>query len=207
MASLKGPLMSFDASGQVGGAIVFAKWKGRNYVRRLVTPSNPNTLAQIGARAIVKFVSQDYANLSAGDIADWQALAVSDNITPLNAQLRDSANRFRAGDMGRQNTTDTAITTPNAPTAGTATALPAALRVGWTAPAANPGDYCYVLYASTVTGFTTSSATIRAIVAYAKTSVDVNGLESGTPYYFRVRATTTSGQAGALLAQWTGTPS
>lgn len=53
MAKVSGPLLSMDASGQVAGAMVFSKWKGRNYVRQLITPSNPNTADQQTARSIV----------------------------------------------------------------------------------------------------------------------------------------------------------
>lgn len=51
MAKVTSPLMSMDASGSLGGAITFAKWKGRNYVRQLVIPSNPQTSGQQDARA------------------------------------------------------------------------------------------------------------------------------------------------------------
>ena len=47
MAKVTGPLMSMSASGSIAGAITFAIWKGRAYVRQLVIPSNPSTPAQI----------------------------------------------------------------------------------------------------------------------------------------------------------------
>lgn len=50
MAKVSGPLMSMDASGKFGGAIVFSKWKGRNVVRQLVVPANPNSAGQEVAR-------------------------------------------------------------------------------------------------------------------------------------------------------------
>ena len=50
MAKVSGPLMSMDASGKFGGAIVFSKWKGRNVVRQLVVPANPNSAGQELAR-------------------------------------------------------------------------------------------------------------------------------------------------------------
>ena len=46
MAKVSGPLFSMEASGSYGGAIVFAKWKGRQYSRQLVIPSNPNSADQ-----------------------------------------------------------------------------------------------------------------------------------------------------------------
>lgn len=50
MAKVTGPLMSMDASGKFGGALVFGKWKGRPTVRQLVTPANPNSAGQELAR-------------------------------------------------------------------------------------------------------------------------------------------------------------
>lgn len=50
MAKTSGPLMSLDASGSFAKTLTYAKWKGRNYVRHLVTPSNPQTVGQQVAR-------------------------------------------------------------------------------------------------------------------------------------------------------------
>lgn len=43
-----GPIVS-DASGKTAGT-VFSRWKGRNYVRRLVTPANPQSVLQTAQR-------------------------------------------------------------------------------------------------------------------------------------------------------------
>lgn len=75
MARTTGPLFSLDASGSVGGAITFSKWKGRNYVRRRVVPSNPKSGGQVGRRAMVKFLATLWASVSDADKAEWQTLA------------------------------------------------------------------------------------------------------------------------------------
>ncbi|KKM52353.1 hypothetical protein LCGC14_1554890, partial [marine sediment metagenome] len=75
MAIVYGPLMSLDASGTVGKAITFSKWKGRNYVRERVIPSNPKSGAQTGRRAMFKFLSQGWAGISTADKATWDDLA------------------------------------------------------------------------------------------------------------------------------------
>ena len=54
MAKVSGPLFSVEASGQYAGALVFAKWKGTQYVRQLVKPSNPQTIGQETARNNVR---------------------------------------------------------------------------------------------------------------------------------------------------------
>jgi hypothetical protein len=57
MAKVTGPLMSMDASGGYAGAMVFAKWKGRAYVRQLVTPANPHSADQEAARNKLRVAS------------------------------------------------------------------------------------------------------------------------------------------------------
>lgn len=53
MAKVTGPLMSMDASGKLGDAIVFAKWKGQNYVRQFVIPANPQSASQGDQRIVI----------------------------------------------------------------------------------------------------------------------------------------------------------
>lgn len=59
--------MSVDASGSYAGTLTFAKWKGRQYVRQLVTPSNPHSADQETARNVVRVggAVQRQINLSA----------------------------------------------------------------------------------------------------------------------------------------------
>ncbi len=52
MARVSGPLMSLDASGKFADTMVASIWKGRNYMRKYVIPSNPNTAAQSSHRGI-----------------------------------------------------------------------------------------------------------------------------------------------------------
>lgn len=51
MAKVTGGLLSLDASGTFGGAITYAKWKGRQYARIKGNPSNPKTEGQMTDRA------------------------------------------------------------------------------------------------------------------------------------------------------------
>lgn len=66
MAKVTGPLMSLDASGTVANTVVFSKWKGRNYVRQRVVPSNPHSADQEAARNMVRVSgeSQRWANIN-----------------------------------------------------------------------------------------------------------------------------------------------
>jgi hypothetical protein len=90
MVKVYGPMMSLDASGTLADTITFSKWKGRNYVRERVIPSNPKSGAQTGRRAMFKFLSQNWAGVSAGDQTSWQTLADELVASPFNAYMRQN---------------------------------------------------------------------------------------------------------------------
>lgn len=92
MTKVNGPAMSLDASGKLGNALVFSKWKGRNYVRQLVKPANPKSGGQTGMRAMFKFLAQIWAGLTAGNQATWEARADNLVASPFNAFM--SRNQF-----------------------------------------------------------------------------------------------------------------
>ncbi len=85
MAGVKGPLFSLDASGTVGDAIVYSKWKGRNYVRRHAIPANPKSVSQVSVRAMMRYLAQQWAGLSDGQQTDWETRAAATNISEFNA--------------------------------------------------------------------------------------------------------------------------
>lgn len=58
MTKVLGPMHSDDASGSYAGSLVFSKWKGRNYVRQLVTPVNRNTEEQKTVRSILGTIAR-----------------------------------------------------------------------------------------------------------------------------------------------------
>jgi hypothetical protein len=64
MAKVSMPLMSGQASGSFGKALVFGYRKGSNVVRSLVTPANPMSIGQVTARNIVRVTgaAQKFAN-------------------------------------------------------------------------------------------------------------------------------------------------
>ena len=75
MVKVYGPMMSLDAAGTLADALTFSKWKGRNYVRNRVIPSNPRSGAQVGRRAMLNFLAKNWNAISDADKATWQDLA------------------------------------------------------------------------------------------------------------------------------------
>lgn len=66
MAKVQGALFSVDASGTYAGKLTFAKWKGVQYVRNRVDPSNPMTTGQVDSRNRVRVTgaAQHFENLT-----------------------------------------------------------------------------------------------------------------------------------------------
>jgi len=94
MVKVSGPAMSMDASGKLGGALVFSKWKGRPYVRSLVTPANPKSAKQLSVRAMMKFLSQGWSSVSAADQATWATIADNLKVSNFNAYQRGGMKRW-----------------------------------------------------------------------------------------------------------------
>src|SRR6266702_3970805 len=121
MARVHAPLMSLDASGSIAKAIVFSKWKGRNYVRELVKPHNPKSALQTGQRAAIKWSAQAYATIGATPQANWKAAGKSKNISPINAMVHANGIRARQDKPPYKDPTVTTATAEAAPTGTSAT--------------------------------------------------------------------------------------
>lgn len=63
MAKIKFGMMMTDASGKLGGH-VFSKNRGGSYVRTKVTPSNPQSTAQMNVRGIFASISSGWSSLT-----------------------------------------------------------------------------------------------------------------------------------------------
>lgn len=87
MVKLNGPMFSLDASGTIANTVTFSKWKGRNYARERVIPSNPKSGGQVGRRAMFKFLTQHWETLATASQATWQNLADQLVVSRFNAYL------------------------------------------------------------------------------------------------------------------------
>jgi len=95
MVKLVAPMFSLGASGSIGKAVTFASWKGIPYARELVIPANPRAGGQVGMRAMFKWLSQIWANLSAANQATWETRAAQGNYSPFNAFMSYNMSRWR----------------------------------------------------------------------------------------------------------------
>lgn len=113
MAKVQGPLFSLGASGKLGGAIVYAIWKGRAYVRELVKPANPKSDKQLSVRAMMKWLSQEWAGIGGTAQDSWEDLADADVVSPFNAYIKKNLRRWRNFlGVGQDSTPDAGDTGP-----------------------------------------------------------------------------------------------
>lgn len=201
MARTVGPLMSLEASGSVAKTIVFSKWKGRPYVRQLVTPSNPKSALQVSTRAVMKFLSQRWAtDVTAGDKATWLALANAAAVSEFNEYVRANLKRW---------TQFTGPSQANPATGGgtdsTYTALPAVtggvrqMSIAWTINALNDG--WGLLIFQKLGGAVTSGRDTLKLLAHlpaGASSAVITPLAPGH-YYYQFRTLSAHGKISADL--------
>jgi len=95
MAKVTAPLLSFDAAGQIGTAQVYAKWRGRAYARRYVSPSNPQSVEQTKTRTVFAYLSALWKFAPALAIAPWDAFAAGQPFTGRNAFIGQNTSVLR----------------------------------------------------------------------------------------------------------------
>jgi len=202
MVKLQAPVLSLDASGSIADSIVFSKWKGRPYARALVKPANPRSGGQVGMRAVFKFLSQQWASISAGNQATWETRADQQIVSPFNAYM--GYNQFRARDFlapSQHDPADTADTLAVAG-AGSATAGVRSITVQQNITTANDG-WGVMFFRSTSTGFSTAYDNLIAIVEVDGVNpvVYVDSPLDPDTYYYNMRTITDDGQKSAEIGE------
>lgn len=202
MASVQSPLFGLDASGSIGGAITFSKWKGRNYVRIKATPSNPRSAGQTAQRAMMRFLSQVWALMTGLEQAAWDDLSKIGNVSPFNAFVRFNLDRWTQFNFPFDMPTPTAGTVP-VMGAMTLTGGKGIIQVDQVITTANDiwGMIVYKDGAAIVTQTKDMVAYVsKDIVGDGGTmTVILNGLEAGT-YHIRTSGIDQEGEESALVA-------
>lgn len=200
MALASGPLFSLDARGKMGGALVFSNWKGRPTIRKLVTPSNPQTGAQTGQRAGIQFLSQAWAAMSANNKALWQALAEEGKYSPFNAYTRFNLDRWV---QFLDPTQGPALAAGTAPVMGALTVTGGVRQISVSQVITTPNDIWGMWIATSLTtGFTPAKADVDAGVRYTASPLTyvITGVAPGT-WYVRTRGFANGGASTAWVAQ------
>lgn len=95
MVRIKGPALGTAAAGQLAGSLTFSSSKGRAYLKKRSTPTDPKSDPQRAMRAITAFLSTWWPDLPAQDRESWNELAAAANVTPLNAALTYNLKAWR----------------------------------------------------------------------------------------------------------------
>jgi len=199
MAIVKGPAFSLDASGTLAGAVVFSKWKGRNYIRQHVTPANPKSGAQTGFRASMKFLAQNWSSLTPAEQATWLDRATDMIVSNFNAFTSYNQLRWRNFLTPSKEDPAAEISTPATAPTGAAVAGVRMATITLTDSATAP-DWGYLLFRSVTTAFTPGISSAIAFIPWdsgGATEYIDTPLEPGT-YYYRSRGFNDDGIDGAL---------
>lgn len=103
MAKTSAPLFGFGASGKLGDALVFGKWKGIDVARAYVIPANPRTAAQTTQRSYLADAVDEWHTtgadaLEGADKLAWNRYAgVLGKMSGFNAFCREFVNELVAG--------------------------------------------------------------------------------------------------------------
>lgn len=198
MAKSGGGLFSLDRAGTIGDAITFTSYKGKPYVRIQSKRKQPQSGLQIGMRSLTAWIASDHKNLFPFMKNVWVALAKKDDITPLNAQIRDAQNRQKVGQGWRAWKLGDGFA-PSAPTISDAIPNFRSTVLSWVRPPQNErGFYSTAIYLSLQNDIAGVLKELRLIVPVATTEVQVLNLTSGTTIWIRIRETQFGGTLGDL---------
>jgi hypothetical protein len=195
-----------DASGTVAGAIVFSRWRGRNYVRRHAIPSNPRTALQTGVRSAFRFLTQGWKDIDPSVQALWTTQGDVTRVTGLNELVAQNIRRLREGRVWMYTP---AIIVPDVTTEInflTPSPLSRAIQLDWTYSSVNANNWGVELHMSLSTGFSMSIASLIYAVPVVTQQLIITGLTPGVPYYFRAKVFSTELSYGAFPAEVNATP-
>lgn len=198
MVKVAGPAMSLEASGSLAGVMVFSKWKGRPYVRSLVRPSNPKSGGQVGVRSLFKFISQQWASISAPNQATWETRADQGVVSPFNAYMGYNQARWR--DFLAPSQHDPAAATDVASVIGVTVATPGVRSVTLTIPITTANDgWGVAVFRALASGFTTAFDNLIGVgvVDGVNDIIVVDTPLVPDTYYYNFRSITEDGQLGA----------
>lgn len=84
MAKVTAPLLSMGSRGTIGKTVTFGSWRGINYARQRVVPSNPQTTAQQAVRTTFALLREMWKLAPQNLIDPWDAFAAGRPFTGMN---------------------------------------------------------------------------------------------------------------------------
>lgn len=181
-AKLDGPLMSMGASGSIGGILTYGSNKGRNFVRQLVIPSNPQSPAQTGVRSMMKWIGQEWRQLSSPQRATWETRAQQTNISPFNAFSSLNMDNWSNGKAAQREDPAESATPTAFPTGISDSVTERRATIAWT-DSATGDPFGVIYYQSPTTGFTPGRDNAVAVIDIGIQTYTTKTLLPGTYFY------------------------
>ena len=201
MAKTQSGLFALGASGSIGGALTFASWKGRQYARRLVVPSNPDTPAQRSVRAGMSWGSKEWAQLTAPQQVTWEPAAKAKNYLPFNAFVSQGQKNM-AQDLGFQSEDPApASGAPAVPTVPSATGGSGQATLAWTDGVA-ADNFGVIVYALVGGAVTPGPQVIYGLADIGDLGIVIPRLEAGT-WHFKLKSFAIDGVLSVATADFT----
>ena len=161
MAKLTGPLLSFGARGQIGKAMVVAKWRGIDYGRQYVIPANPQTVAQQANRTRFAFLREMWKLAPPIVVAPWNAFAQGKPFTGMNKFVGEN-NRLLNGETDLQ----MLLASP-----GAGGGLPPTAFSGSTGGSSGEIDFDFTVPTQIPDGWTITATQVAAVVDQDPTGI------------------------------------
>lgn len=196
MVRLRGPILSLDASGTLADTLTCSKWKGRHYMKRHKSPSNPRSQSQVANRILLRWLNDQWSVLNDDQRDTWSGLAAAGEFAPFSAFIAENLKRWS---RFRPPTKAWPAAEENLP--GTISAAFPKLDgyihgTTWNVDLSNLRDnWLYALFMSTETSFASAKDNLIDIRVLEHTDLvffDITPLEPGT-YYFRGRRASDDG--------------
>lgn len=197
MVKLTGPCLSTEAHGKLANAVAFTTSKRGTSLKKHQAPKQPNTGKQLSARAIIKWLSENWKLLSDPQKATWTARAQHLHVARYHAFIAYNADRWN--NFLAPSKEYPATETPPGPNSPTFQLLPrikmARLRIG--IPTGSIPWGLAVQRSTSPIGIPTHDTTVHFMLQDAASVVFWfdTPLATGT-YYYKVQPFTETGLKG-----------
>ena len=179
--------------------------EGAAVCRQHVIPSNPRLPAQLGIRAMLKFLSQAWKPLTSSVWGDWAGRADQKKVSPFNAYIGYNMSRWREFQGVSQLDPAAEAHTATTVTMAAPDGNPRSVVIGLT-PGASANQWAMVLFRDTATITTVNWDLAIAVLALDGTNQVLYTdapLDVGT-YHYRAAALTDDGKIGTACADQSG---
>lgn len=206
MVKTKGPILSAEAHGALADTLIYATNNKRRSARTYTKPRDPQTPAQLGHRAMIRYIARQWTTLTDPERATWEDPYDEPTVRLYHAFIRFNGARW--GHFQAPTREYPATDAPPNPNQGGFAQYPkwhgVGIRIG---NCAAPEPWGYAIFISQTSGFPVHVPTCDDVILHNKGGSDVwlrYDLEPGT-WYYRQKPFKENGRWGSTGPQRTFT--